>query len=672
MKKLLILIVGLLAAAAGELKAQTEETFKPGINLVYDFAKTKKWRIYTDTDNILRFTPTGGTPTVMFTSMTGTGTRLATLSSTGVFGSLANGSDGQFLSISGGALTFVPSPVPSGAALTRSSDTNVTLTLGGTPTTALLQATSLTVGWSGTLATSRGGLGGSWGSTVADRFPYTTSTGVFSEGTLTSFGRSLMDDAAASNGRTTLGLGTISIQDADNVAITGGTITGITGTFDVTNTSAGLTTLGLQVKNADNTTSSGTRLSLVGSSTNARASYLESINMGANNPQEFLISTSEASSAPDEKFRILQGGQIKLTKYVGTGSFTGTTTGFITFNSTGGLLTKSASGFRNDLGVGTGDSPSFTGLTVSGLTSNRIVSSGTIGTLEAGGLTSAQVRASVTDETGTAGGLVFADSPTLITPILGVADATTLNTGQGDNELFDMDQNVMTTSTPSFTGLTVSGLTSNRIVSSGTSGTLAAGGLTSAQASASITDETGSGLLVFGTNPTITTINLTGGQIAFPATQAVVGAANTLDDYEEGYWTPVYSASSGALGSITYTLQDGIYTKIGNTVYFTIRLSTAAFAVGTGSGAIRINLPFTTNNDGPWSFAVGISSGWGASGAGNHPTSALASDGTTTTALYYRSTSSGPHAALQCSDAQTGANANGNSLSVTGFYFTTE
>src|SRR5207344_2684787 len=45
------------------------------------------------------------------------------------------------------------------AALTRTNDTNVTLTLGGTPATALLQATSITVGWTGTLAASRGGFG---------------------------------------------------------------------------------------------------------------------------------------------------------------------------------------------------------------------------------------------------------------------------------------------------------------------------------------------------------------------------------------------------------------------------------------------------------------------------------------------------------------------------------
>lgn len=44
-----------------------------------------------------------------------------------------------------------------GAALTKVDDTNVTLTLGGTPTTALLRAASLTLGWTGQLGLSRGG-----------------------------------------------------------------------------------------------------------------------------------------------------------------------------------------------------------------------------------------------------------------------------------------------------------------------------------------------------------------------------------------------------------------------------------------------------------------------------------------------------------------------------------
>ncbi len=55
--------------------------------------------------------------------------------------------------------TISASDIGSGQALTRTNDTNVTLTLGGTPTTALLAATSLTLGWTGTLSGTRGGTG---------------------------------------------------------------------------------------------------------------------------------------------------------------------------------------------------------------------------------------------------------------------------------------------------------------------------------------------------------------------------------------------------------------------------------------------------------------------------------------------------------------------------------
>lgn len=64
--------------------------------------------------------------------------------------------------------SIAASEVTSGAELSKTDDTNVTLTLGGTPTTALLKATSLTLGWTGTLAVSRGGTGiSSFGTGVA-------------------------------------------------------------------------------------------------------------------------------------------------------------------------------------------------------------------------------------------------------------------------------------------------------------------------------------------------------------------------------------------------------------------------------------------------------------------------------------------------------------------------
>jgi hypothetical protein len=63
---------------------------------------------------------------------------------------------------------------------------------------------------------------------AADRLPYFTGSGTAALATFTAFGRSLADDADAAAGRTTLGLGTIATQAANNVAITGGSIDNIT------------------------------------------------------------------------------------------------------------------------------------------------------------------------------------------------------------------------------------------------------------------------------------------------------------------------------------------------------------------------------------------------------------------------------------------------------------
>ena len=56
-------------------------------------------------------------------------------------------------------ITPAATSITGAAALTRVDDTNVTITLGGTPSTALLRAVSLTMGWSGSLAQTRGGTG---------------------------------------------------------------------------------------------------------------------------------------------------------------------------------------------------------------------------------------------------------------------------------------------------------------------------------------------------------------------------------------------------------------------------------------------------------------------------------------------------------------------------------
>ena len=65
------------------------------------------------------------------------------------------GNNGKFLTTDGTIATWATIPLPTPAALTKTDDTNVTLTLGGSPSAALLAATSLTLGWTGTLADSR-------------------------------------------------------------------------------------------------------------------------------------------------------------------------------------------------------------------------------------------------------------------------------------------------------------------------------------------------------------------------------------------------------------------------------------------------------------------------------------------------------------------------------------
>jgi hypothetical protein len=94
------------------------------------------------------------------------------------------------------------------------------------------------------------------------------------------------------------------------------------------------------------------------------------------------------------------------------------------------------------------------------------------------------------------------------------------------------------------------------------------------------------------------------GQIKFPAAQAASTDANTLDDYEEGTWTPVLGGSGGTSGQ-TYSVQQGEYLKIGKWVFVEGRLVLTVLGTITTNAQIQ-GLPFTSKSgafNGALSFA---------------------------------------------------------------------
>ena len=111
-------------------------------------------------------------------------------------------------------------------------------------------------------------------------------------------------------------------------------------------------------------------------------------------------------------------------------------------------------------------------------------------------------------------------------------------------------------------------------------------------------------------------LQLSGG-ITFPATQVSATDANTLDDYEEGTFTPTIEGTSTA-GTASYSVQLGRYTKIGRVVQYELYV---AWSGGTGTGDLKVTgLPFTANGTIPsipsvYPINLALTAGYYASGS---------------------------------------------------------
>jgi hypothetical protein len=125
------------------------------------------------------------------------------------------------------------------------------------------------------------------------------------------------------------------------------------------------------------------------------------------------------------------------------------------------------------------------------------------------------------------------------------------------------------------------------------------------------------------------------------------GAANKLDDYEEGTWTPTLTTSGTDFSSVVYVAREGNYTKVGNLVYISCRLYTSSVTVGSASGSVIVTgLPFTPAVQ--QSMPLNDMRLWT-----TNPSSAGTADGATEVYLFKRSSSSGAESQLAVSDVRT-------------------
>ena len=128
-----------------------------------------------------------------------------------------------------------------------------------------------------------------------------------------------------------------------------------------------------------------------------------------------------------------------------------------------------------------------------------------------------------------------------------------------------------------------------------TSGTMAlsggSGSFTTVEASSTI--KGGSTIAVGNATP-----SASGAGITFPATANLSTDPNTLDDYEEGTWTPTLG------GTATYAFRNGYYTRIGNVV--NVSFDIGVTLIGTGDTQFISGLPFAQSNNAPQGGCIGV------------------------------------------------------------------
>ena len=139
---------------------------------------------------------------------------------------------------------------------------------------------------------------------------------------------------------------------------------------------------------------------------------------------------------------------------------------------------------------------------------------------------------------------------------------------------------------------------------SGTEGKLIMGSAGNFNSIISRDGSTGNKALAFTTGTSERMRILSSGGITF---NGDTSAANALDDYEEGTFTPDIGSTVGSKTSfVTHANNSGFYVKVGRMVFVSINLR-GTYTIGTAAGVITITgLPFTLDSSTGSSYSSGV------------------------------------------------------------------
>ena len=206
-----------------------------------------------------------------------------------------------------------------GYALTKTDDTNVTLTLGGSPSTALVNASSLTLGWTGTLSVPRGGTGLASG--TSGGVPYFNSTTTIASSALLATDNIIFGAGAGNapaTGRCTMDT---------NQSIVCSSATSLFPSPSVTNSTADANSasITIQKNRTGGNTNSGDVLALLQASGFANTAQRVAVqavarqaaaSSGSNIPSALDLKTSNASGLLNQVWSIDNNAHIKVTASV--------------------------------------------------------------------------------------------------------------------------------------------------------------------------------------------------------------------------------------------------------------------------------------------------------------------------------------------------------------------